>query len=323
MIPDKVRKTINRYKLIDRHDRILAGVSGGPDSVALLYLLDVLKKEFRLQLHIAHLDHMLRGDSAKDGIFVEGLASRLDLPFTSARVDIKKMARRGSLEEVARNARLAFLCKVAKRIKADKIALGHNLDDQAETVLMRLLRGAGLCGLSGILPKKKINGFLVIRPLIGLRRSEIEAYLRNKRIRARIDISNAQDIYFRNKIRHKLLPFLEREYSANIKEILSNTAESVAYDYDYLNGAAALLEKRFGSRIDLEKFLKIHPAMRRLLLRLNITRLKGNTRRITFKHIIELEDLIFSRPVNSVVDLPGGVSAIKRKKYLSFYRRKH
>ena len=148
-------------------------------------------------------------ESAKDREFVEKICRKLGLPVTSAAINIKEIAGKGSLEEICRNARLGFCFKTAQRVKADKIALGHNLDDQAETVLMRLMRGSGLYGLSGILPKKELYGFTIIRPLIEVKRREIEAFLKRKNIRPRIDPSNSQDIFLRNKIRNDLLPLLE------------------------------------------------------------------------------------------------------------------
>lgn len=318
---DKVRETIERYGLIEAGDKIVAGVSGGADSVALLYLLNGLKKELDIYIHVAHLDHMLRFDSYKDKEFVENLALRLGLAITTSRVNVKGLAKRGSLEEIARNARLGFLFKVAKDIKANKIALGHNLDDQAETVLMRILRGAGLYGLSGILPKRNIAGFYIIRPLIEARRKDIENFLKKKNIKPRVDKTNLEEIYFRNKVRHKLLPLLAKEYNKNIKEILSNMAENVGYDYEYLNLVAERKMKQLGSKINIEKFLKLHPSVQRLVLRLNIAAVKGDMRRITFQHIKEIEDLISNRPINSIVDLPKGVSVIKKKRTLSIYRR--
>jgi tRNA(Ile)-lysidine synthase len=265
---------------------------------------------------------MLRKDSGKDMAFVEGLAAKLKLPVTCAQVNIKALARRGSLEEIARNARLSFFFRVAKEVKADKIALGHNLDDQAETVLMRILRGAGLYGLSGILPKRNLYGYEIIRPLIEVRRKEIEAFLKLKKIRPRIDTSNRQDLYFRNKIRNKLLPLLEKEYNSGAKEILANMAETVGYDYDYLNWVANRAIERAKAKIDLKKFCNLHPAIQRLILRSMVARLKGDTRRLTLKHIREIEDLLSFRPLNSVVDLPKGISVVKRKNSLYFYRRK-
>ncbi len=182
MIIDKAIKTIKRCSLIRQGDRIVVGVSGGPDSVALLYILNSLKNKFKITLHVAHLDHMLRKDSHQDRIFVENLAKKLKLPVTATNINVKAIAKRGSVEEIARNARLGFLFKVAKDINADRIALGHNLDDQAETILMRIIRGTGLYGLSGILPKRQIYGYTIIRPLIEVRRNKITAYLKKKKI---------------------------------------------------------------------------------------------------------------------------------------------
>jgi len=325
----KVKNTIKRYNLIAKNDKVLIGVSGGPDSVALLYILNSLSKELKISLYIAHLDHMLRIDSYRDREFVEGLAKRLKIPITCGQINVKELAtclpagrKKGSLEEIARNARLGFLFRAAKDIKANKIALGHNLDDQAETVLMRILRGAGLYGLAGILPKRDIAGFKIIRPLIEVRRREIESFLKRKRLKPRIDLSNLEDIYFRNKIRNKLLPLLEKDYNRNIKKVLSNMAESVGFDYDYLYRQANLKMINLREKIKLNQFLKLHPAIQRLILRLSIARVKGDTRRITFQHIKELEDLILNRPVNSIVDLPKGVSAVKRRTTLAFFRKK-
>ena len=321
MIIERVKDTGRRYRLLISNDKVLLGVSGGPDSVTLLYLLNSLKKEFKLKLHIAHLDHRLRKDSYQDREFVEHLGRKLNIPVTSSQINIKEISKRGSLEEIARNARLGFFFKVAKDIKAKKIALGHNLDDQAETVLMRILRGTGLYGLAGILPKRNIAGFWIIRPLIEVRRKDIEAFLKRKNIRPRIDASNLEDIYFRNKIRNRLMPLLAKDYNKNIKEVLCNMAQGVGYDYDYLSRAAQRAMKQLKYKINLKKFVHLHPAMQRLAIRFNIAKVKGDTRRLTFQHIKEVEDLIFNRPVNSVVDLPKGVSAVKKKHSLIFYHR--
>ena len=317
MIIDRVKNTVTRYNLINKGDKIVVGVSGGSDSVALLYLLNSLRKELRISLCISHLDHKLIKDSYKDKEFVEGLAKELKLPIITAQINVKELARRGSPEEIARNARLGFFFKVAKDTKANKIALGHNLDDQAETVLMRILRGTGLYGLSGILPKRKISGYQIIRPLIETRRRDIEAYLKKKKIKVRLDVSNLEDIYFRNKIRNRLLPLLEKEYNKNIKELLSNMAQSLGYDYDYLTTVAKRTMKQ--TKLNLNRLKKLHPAIKRLVLRMSIAKLKGDMRRLTFQHIREIEDLLLHRPVNSIVDLPKGVSVVKKKKYLSFY----
>lgn len=317
----KVLQAIQKHRLINNGDRVLAAVSGGPDSVALLYVLYALKDELGIKLHVAHLDHGLRPDSAKDGRFVETLARRLNIPCSVARINLKSISKKGSLEEICRNKRLEFLFRTAQKIKADSIALGHNRDDQAETVLMRLLRGTGLYGLKAILIKRKIGKFTLIRPLVCAGRKEILAHLKQGGIHFRIDASNLEDVYFRNKIRNNLLPLLEAKYNKNIREVLANIAETAGADYDYLNTQAEQVFKKMRGKIKLDAFKKLHPALQRIIARLAIARLQGNTRRITFQHIKELEDLVFNRPMNSIVDLPQGISAVKKKHILHFYPR--
>jgi len=322
MILEKVKATIKKHGLIVKGEKILVAVSGGPDSVALLCLLRSLQKEYNLRLHIAHLDHMLRKDSQRDAEFVKSLAEKLNIPLTSGQINLKELSTKGSGEEIARRARFGFLFKVASDVGVKKIALGHNRDDQAETVLMRIIRGSGLYGLAGILPKREIAGFCVIRPLVELSRKEIESYLKKKKIKPCIDASNLQDVYFRNKIRHNLMPLLEREYNENIKDVLSNLAECAGADYDYLNKAADRFIKHCGISLDPVRLKKTHPAILRMALRKCIVSLAGDTRRITFRHIKEIEDLLLNRPLGSIVDLPKGVSVVKRKKSLSFFLRK-
>ncbi len=324
MLQDKAKKTIIKQRLINKGDTVVIGVSGGPDSVALLFFLHSISKEWRIKLHVGHLDHGLRRESVKDRVFVESLCKSLGIAFTTVRINIGKLVKEkgGSTEEIARNARLAFLFRLAKAIKTKKVALAHNLDDQAETVLMRILRGTGLIGMSGMQPKKNITGFEVIRPLIEVTRNEIESYLKRRKISFRIDSTNLENIYFRNRVRNKLIPYLEKEYNSNIKKVLANMAQIVSCDYDYLVNASRKQSKGLGNSMAIDKLLMLHPAILRLVLRLAIERLKGDTRRITFQHILEIEDLILDRPQGSIVDLPKCISVAKRKKTLLFYRRK-
>ncbi|MFA5363314.1 MAG: tRNA lysidine(34) synthetase TilS [Candidatus Omnitrophota bacterium] len=321
MLLERVRQIIKKYSLVKNGERVLVAVSGGPDSTALVFLLYALRKELDLKLHVAHLDHGLREDSVKDRKFVEKMSGNMGLPCTAERIDIKSSAQRGSLEERARTCRMEFLFRTARKIKAGTIALGHNRDDQAETVLMRLLRGTGLYGLSAISMKRKIKGYTFVRPLLETGRKEIVAYLGKAKIPFCVDISNAEDAYTRNRIRNNLLPLLEKEYNRNIRDVLAGTAETAGYDYDYLNRQAELAFKKMGGVIKLERCAVLHPALQRLMFRLAIARVQGNTRRITFQHIRELEDLVSNRPVGSIVDLPQGVSVVKKKTSLRFYLR--
>lgn len=318
-IREKAKDYIEKYSLINKNDRIVVGVSGGADSVCLLFLLHSLQKELKFSLHVAHLDHMLRKESGKDAQFVEELSQRLKIPFSIGKIKVKDLAKNISLEEAARNARLAFLSKVASKIKAKKVALAHNFDDQVETVLMRILRGTGLSGLSGISPKRKMDNVEIIRPLLEVKRKDIENFLKLKRISFRIDRSNKDEIFFRNKIRHKLLPLLEKEYNNNIREVLFNLAQNAGSDYDYLKVSAARFFKKNKTKLNLSRLIKLHPSIIRLKLRTAISCIQGNTRRITFKHIQELEDLISNRPQDSIVHLPKGIFVVKKQNSLNFF----
>lgn len=325
---NKFKKSIRQHNLIDSRDSIVIGVSGGADSICLLYLLRALKKELGLTLHIAHLNHMLRAKESKaDADFVLRLSQKLNIPATLKEVDAAGLNKNGSQEEIARKVRFDFLFEVARKNKAKKIALGHTLDDQAETVLMRIIRGSGLLGLSGILPKRKMGDFVVIRPLLGIPRKEIDSFLRIKNIKPRIDSTNLKEIYFRNRIRHRLLPEMKK-YNPNIKEVLAAMAENIAADYDYVlkNSLKEFDKLRVGNakpgiKFALGKFLILHPSLQNSILRLAFEKLSGDTRRLTYQHIRELKDLIYSRPRGSIVDLPSQISVIKNPQALEVYVR--
>lgn len=325
---NKFKKTIREYNLIDKGDKIVIGVSGGADSTALALLLGALSKEFKLTLAIAHLNHNLRGeDSKRDADFVLRLARKLNLPISSGEINASDLRQGGSLEEAARKKRLDFFFKAAKERKAAKIALGHNLDDQAETVLMRLIRGSGLLGLSGILPKRKMGDFIIIRPLLDITRSEIERFLKSRGIKPRQDYTNRQEVFFRNRIRRRLLPELSA-YNKNIKESLARAACNIAIDYDYILSQGMRSFKRLrrnkaGAKIvfPLAQFSKLHLSLQHMALRLAYSELKADTLRLSSQHIKELMDLACNRPAGSIVDLPARISAMKNSRQLCLYTR--
>lgn len=317
----ELEEAIKKRSLVKRGDKVLLGVSGGPDSMALLLSFAALKKKMGLVLYVAHVDHNLRRDSAKDAAFVESWAKKLGIPFTCLKLSWRAGKKKGSLEEACRNARMDFFIRTALKLKAGKVALGHNLDDQAETVLMRLLRGTGLSGLSGIAFKRTIRGVAFIRPFLAVSRKRIEAFLKRRNISPRIDSTNLEDVFMRNRIRHRLIPLLKKEYNRNISGVLSSLAENASSDYDYLERAAAQAAKGGKLVFDTKKLMRMHPSILRMNMRQCIARLKGDTRRITFRHIMELEDLVTSRPPGSIVDLPQGVSARKNASSIRFYKR--
>ena len=331
MILEKAKQTIEQFDMLQCNDRVVAAVSGGPDSVALVYILNRLKKKWRLHLHLAHLNHMLRKEEAEsETIFVRKLAKKLALPISCESSKVKDAAKelKLSLEEAGRRARYNFFLRVAKENSACKIALGHNRDDQAETVLMRFLRGSGISGLLGIPAKRKLQECLIIRPLIGIQRREILRFLKLKNISFCTDSSNLTNLYFRNRIRNELIPSLEKSFNPNIKEVLINLAQNMSEDFDLLEktAIARFEEVRTNSAetkvvINLKKFSFLHQALQKLVARLAIKELQGNVLRIDYRHWKELQDLAQNRPGNSIVDLPGSISVLKKERHLVFYKR--
>ena len=311
--------------MLQKNDRVLVGVSGGPDSVTLLCVLHSLKKEYSLNILVAHLDHKFRGEESKaDRIFCQELAKKYGLEIVFEEIDVPRIAEEKGIspEEAARFERYDFFKRAAKERGIKKIAIGHTRDDQAETVLMRLIRGAGMKGLGGISPVKEMQGFLIIRPLIEISRKEVEEFISDSGLKFRKDSSNEKAIFTRNKVRLELIPLLEKEFNVNIKEVLANMAENLQAENEFL---AKYARRKFNSVskikhgeicIDLKKFKKQPDAVRKRILRAALEELKGDLRRLTYQHWKEIEGLIDSRPVNSIVNLPTGISIKKDKNCL-------
>ncbi|HEX9713500.1 MAG TPA: tRNA lysidine(34) synthetase TilS [Actinomycetota bacterium] len=219
-----MRRTIARRGLLKGGESVVAAVSGGPDSLAMLHALHRLADEYGLELHVAHLDHRLREGSAADAAFVSRQAARLGLPATVRAAEAPQRPRGTSPEEAAREMRLGFLEETAAAVGADRIATGHTLDDQAETVLMRVLTGAGPRGLAGIPAARGPY----VRPLLDVRRAQTEAFCRVLRLRPRLDPTNEQADYLRNVIRRETIPALSSTINARLPETLARLADVMA-----------------------------------------------------------------------------------------------
>jgi len=293
-------------------DNVVAAVSGGPDSVALLHALLAAAPIYDLRLVVAHLNHGLRGgESDGDEAFVRDLAGRLSLPFESARADIGRIREEkgGSLEEAARDVRYRFLMDVAEKRKARRIALGHHGGDQAETVLMNFLRGAGPDGLKGMLP---VRDDLFIRPLLAVSKGEIDAFLREKGHVFREDSSNTSDIYLRNRLRHKLLPELKASYNPNMEENLTRLGDIMRLEDDYLQAAVRSVLDGWTvtpgkeAAFDGREFSALHEALQRRIVK---TVLEGLTGRggIVYTHIQAVVDLCRGIGTFAELHLPGGI----------------
>lgn len=316
-LAEQVRRTIAEHRLLAPRDRIVVAVSGGPDSVALLHVLAALRSGMRWTLHIAHLDHGLRETSARDAAFVQELGSRWGIPTTIERRDVGAMAQHEgwSLEDGARRVRYQFLLEVARRQSAHRVAVAHTADDQAETVLMRLIRGTGLLGL-GAIPMARLlaDGIWIVRPLLDVWRRDVLAYLREADLAFCEDHTNHDHRFVRNRIRSELLPLLERAYNSNIKHTLTQLAEQSRWDYAYLQAAAGRQWKRLVKvtpqahvTISLPSFVRQPKALQRQLIRQAIQRVRGDLLQVEFRHWLEVERLFHDRPQGTVLDLPGGV----------------
>jgi len=321
----KARRTIHKYSMLQSGDHVLVGLSGGPDSVCLLSILNSLKKEFGILLSAAYIDHGLRPNETPSEIdFCKKLCDSLSIPLTVKAVDVKSLVKLNGLnkQEAARELRYKALNDIAFDITANKIALGHNADDQAETILMRLFRGAGPLGLSGIPPiriqRSKINFQKtdIIRLLIEIQRREIEEFLLKENISFIIDSSNLRKNYLRNRIRTSLMPFI-KEINMDIIHTLLKTAEIFRDEERYFEIKVAkslmkLISRKTENTIEL--FLSPLEVMDAVLLRRVLRRAIDETvglRGIGFIHIEDILNLIKSGKSGDRIYLPKDIRAIK------------
>lgn len=325
LVRKKILHFIKEHGLLAPGDRVIVAFSGGADSMALLDILANLP-DFPLHLVLAHLNHLLRGDESDgDEIFVRIIAEKYALPLEISWVDVAYLAQNKglSLEEAGREARYSFLKDVAKKQSAVAVALGHHRDDQAETVLMRLVRGAAGSGLTGMRPG--LPGNIFVRPLLCLNRSEIEAYLRKGRLKFREDSSNSDTSFFRNRIRHELMPLL-KSYNPGITERLNQTAEALAADEELLE---SVVERAFPKivstandeiRINLQALLHEPQALRKRLYRKVISAVKGDLKRISSKHLADMDRVAIAAKGGRKLSLPSGVIVIKKYDLMTITR---
>ena len=302
--------------MVSPAETVVVGVSGGADSLGLLYVLDELE-EYNLKLIVSHINHGIRPEEGKrDAEFVEEIAEKLNLPFELKEVNTPEFKKGSnlSLEEAARVLRYQFFKEVLAKYEARKIATAHTLDDQAETVLMRLIRGSGALGLSGIPP---VSEDYIIRPLIETPRSEVEEYLTAKGIKWVDDSTNRASDFLRNRIRHELIPELQ-EYNPRIKEALSRTASILRVEEDFIrSGAKNWLRYVFGSAGEgelvgnISRYKLIPEALRTAFLRMAIEKLKGNLRKISFGHIDSMDELLLFETPSGEISLPDGIVMAK------------
>ena len=299
----KTTNTIKKYTLIEDGDKIVLGVSGGPDSMAMLNVLNEIRKEAlsleglaNFDIVVAHVNHMIREEASEDEKYVERYCKENGIKFYSKSIDVQEYAnnKKISTEEAGRIARYDFFDEVLLKTNSNKIAIAHNKNDNAETIIMNVMRGSGVSGLKGIEPKRD----KYIRPLIECERYEIEQYCEEEKLEPRIDKTNFENEYTRNKIRNIVIPYIKQEFNPNIVETLNRLSNLVSEEEKYINKQVEeiyndiCLEEKIEDKeiiLDLKTFNNQEKVIKSRLLLYTITRLFGNCKGIEKIHI---EDII-------------------------------
>jgi tRNA(Ile)-lysidine synthase len=320
-LEQRVIDFIRGQNLFSASDRLVVAVSGGADSVCLLHILVQRRKELGVELHVAHLNHQLRGaESDSDAGYVSELSRRLGVPATIERRDVTAYREQKgiSLEEAARELRYSFLAELAGGIGASKVVVGHTRDDHVETVLLHLLRGTGTAGLCGLQPRSVLpygehsRQLEVIRPLLELSRQETLDYCQRYSLAPRSDSSNVSTAFLRNRVRLELLPVL-RSYNPGIDKALLRLADIAGDDISFIEKKASLLWKKLASEeddiiyLDMSRMAALPRAMQRQIFRRAVKQLRGNLKDVEADHIEAMMDFL-SKPAGKKLCLPEGLT---------------
>ena len=318
-LEDKIKGTIEKYNLIEEGDKIVLGVSGGPDSICMLDFFNNIIKESKsenikikendnkgvsprkkiakrgvpLAIVVAHVNHMIREEASEDEAYVRNYCEKNGIEFYSKSIDVKSLANNNKIgtEEAGRIARYDFFEEVMKKTNSNKVAIAHNKNDKIETIIMHVFRGSGINGLIGIEPKRDIY----IRPLIECERYEIERYCEEKKLNPRIDRTNFENIYTRNKIRNIAIPYIQKEFNPNIIQTIDRLSALVSEEEEYMQHQVELsyrniLIEEKGKEIvlDLKKFNNEEKVIKSRIIRYTITRLFGSSSKIELIHIEDI-----------------------------------
>ncbi len=294
MLKDDVLKTIKKYNLIQKGDKIVIGVSGGPDSICLLHILYNLKDELEIQICVAHINHMIREVADMETQYVQDFCKKLKIECFVKKVDIIKLAKyeKKGTEETGREVRYAFFNEVLEKTNSNKIATAHNCNDKAETVILNILRGSGISGLKGIEAKREEK---YIRPLIETDRKRIEEYCKENELNPKYDESNNESIYNRNKVRNEIIPYIKKEFNQNIIKTINRLSEVASDEDEYLRKITNktyqdIKEKTEGNIIiNLKKFNNLELVIKRRIILYTINEVLHTTNGI---EKINIDDII-------------------------------
>ena len=294
---DKVADTIRKYNLIETGDNLVLGVSGGPDSISMLDILLKIKqnKQIKFDFVVGHVNHMIREEALQDELYVKSYCEKNKIQFYVKRIDVLKIANTNkiSTEEAGRNVRYEFFEEIQKQVNANKIAIAHNKNDKIETIIMNELRGCGIAGLKGIEPKRD----KYIRPLIECERKEIEEYCMENQLQPRIDKTNFENVYTRNKIRNIVIPYIEKEFNHNIIKTMDRLSELVTEQEEYIQKQVKDIYQKMLIKenekqmiiLDLKIFNQQEKVIKSNIILYTITRLCNSAKGIEKIHV---EDII-------------------------------
>jgi tRNA(Ile)-lysidine synthase len=328
----RIAETIKKFGLLSPGQNVVAGVSGGADSLCLLACLNQLG----YRVTIAHLDHQLREESEKEAQFVEEVGKQLELETVIEKGDVRALADRGySIEEAARLVRYRFLARVANARGVDTISTGHTADDQIETVLMHFLRGAGPSGLRGILPVTSLSewvdipegyGIRLVRPLLEIGHSQTEAYCRKVKLNPIQDPSNKDPSFFRNRIRHHLIPIL-REYNPGIENIILRMARVMEAEAQMVGdllqeqwNEIVISDDETGTKLNRKAFVSLPVALQRSLIRRIIKNLRPGIRDVGFEHVERAKDFLLSSKNYNTLQLLAGLEVLTISPNIAYFR---
>jgi len=304
MLLNKVKDTLQRNNLLKSGDTVIIALSGGPDSVCLSHILKSLQKELKYQIVLAHLNHAIRGKAGdQDARFTEKFARKLNLPLFQA-----KLKKRPKNEGEARKLRYQFLERVRQKNKAQKVATAHTKDDQIETILLHLLRGTGLPGLSGIRYQNK----RIIRPLLSSSRQEVLSYLQKNKLTFCLDKTNKDLAFTRNRVRHQLIPLLKKEFNPNLEKSLLNLSLIAREANHYIQARAKAFISKNPENLPLQSWQALPRALKRETLRQAIASLSGNLQDIYAVHIAETVNMLETNHGNKKKNLPHGLQILKK-----------
>ena len=312
---EKVFAYMREHHMLEPGDRVVAGISGGADSVCLLFVLLEWAKRVPLELVVVHVNHGIRAEAAEDAGYVEQLCRERDIPFYLIEENVRQRAEdwKCSEEDAGRRVRYEAFARIAQEYGANKIAVAHNSNDRSETMLFHLFRGSGIKGLGSIRPVREN----IIRPILCLERREIEDYLQEQGIKYCQDATNSTDDYTRNRIRHNILPYAEEEIVQGCVRHMAQTAEMLSETEDYLEQqtTAAIAECVSHNKVSVKVLLQYHPVIQKRILHTMVKMLSPGQKDISYVHIQDLLGL-FTGEGNRMVCLPFGIRGRREYDYV-------